>query len=188
MSCIGLILVRSRQLLWLRYPRLSARGTKQPAAAVAPARHKDCFMADQRGAVPFEMLIVYLFMVTGLLLPLADVAAAGFQFLSAFGALRSFGQNIQYNTPPDVTNLSAWTSTLPTTVAGYPISSLQVICGDTNAVCSTSQHEFTKYYSYTTTVTMAPIVLDWCCVPVVTPIMLVHAELLRTLPVRGSGA
>ena len=54
--------------------------------------HKDSFIADQRGAVAFEMLIVYLFMVMSLLLPLADVAVAGFQFVSAWEALRAFGQ------------------------------------------------------------------------------------------------
>ena len=64
------------------------------AVEVALARHKGSFMADQRGAVAFETLIVYLFMVTSLLLPLADVAAAGFQFISAWEALRAFGQYV----------------------------------------------------------------------------------------------
>ena len=120
------------------------------------------FISDQRGAVAFETLIVYLFMVTFLLLPLADVATAGFQFISAWEALRAFGQYVQYHSPPDVTNTSSWTSTLPTTVAGYPISNVQVLCGDTNAgaVCSSTNVTLpTKYYSYTTTVTLAPMVL-----------------------------
>ena len=100
MICIGLILERRCQLLSLRYPRLSATGSgKHTAVAVALARHKGSFMADQRGAVAFETLIVYLFMVTSLLLPLADVAAAGFQFISAWEALRAFGQYVQYHPP-----------------------------------------------------------------------------------------
>jgi hypothetical protein len=39
-----------------------------------------CFIADQRGAVAFETIIVYLFMVTSLLLPLADIAIAGLRY------------------------------------------------------------------------------------------------------------
>jgi len=117
-------------------------------------------LSDQRGAVAFEMPIVWLFMMMSLLLPLADVAIAGFQFISAWGALRAFGQYVQLHPPPDVTNTSSWT--LPTTVAGYPISNVQVLCGDTNAgaVCSSGNATSpTKYYSYTTTVTLAPMVL-----------------------------
>jgi hypothetical protein len=156
---IGPILERRRRLLSLRYPRLSATGSgKHTAVEVALARHKDSFMADQRGAVAFETLIVYLFMVTSLLLPLADVAAAGFQFISAWEALRGFGQSIQYNTP-DFTDPSAWTSNRPTTVAGYPINNLQVLCGDTKVACSTTNTASPKYYSYTTSVTLSPIVL-----------------------------
>ena len=65
---------------------------------------KDYFIADQRGAVAFEMPFVFLFMMFSLLLPLADVAIAGFQYISAWQALRAFGQSIQYHPPPDVTN------------------------------------------------------------------------------------
>ena len=72
--------------------------------------HKNSFIADQRGAVAFEMPIVWLFLMMSLLLPLADVAIAGFQFISAWEALRDFGQSIQYDPPPDVTNASGWTS------------------------------------------------------------------------------
>jgi hypothetical protein len=161
MFCIGLILERRRQLRSLRYPRLSATGNKHTAVTVALVSHKDSFIADQRGAVAFEMPIVYLFMMISLLLPLADVAIAGFQFISAWEALRAFGQYTQYHSPPDVTNTSGWTSTLPTTVAGYPISNVQVLCGDANAVCSSANVTLpTKYYSYTTTVTLAPMVLS----------------------------
>src|SRR5258708_6330021 len=131
MNRIGRILEleRWRQSRLLRSPRLLAVGSGKLTAAAALAR-RGSFMADQRGAVAFETLIVYSFMVTALLLPLADVAAAGFQFISGWEALRGFGQYVQYNAPPDVTNTSSWTSTLPATVAGYPINSVQVLCGD----------------------------------------------------------
>ena len=47
MICIGLILERRRQLLSLRYPRLSATGSgKHTAVEVALVRHKDSFIAD----------------------------------------------------------------------------------------------------------------------------------------------
>jgi hypothetical protein len=116
------------------------------------------FIADQRGAAAFEMLIVFGFLGVSLLLPLADVAAAGFQFVSAWEALRAFGQKIQYSPPPDVTNWASWKSALPTSVSGYPINNLQVLCGIT--ACTTANISGSaKYYSYTTTVTVAPIVL-----------------------------
>ena len=115
-------------------------------------------LSDRRGAVAFEMIIVYLFMMFGLLLPLADLTVAGFKFIAAWEAMRGFGQSIQYNTP-DVTDLSAWTTNLPTAVAGYPINNVQVLCGGTNVACSTTNTAPPKQYSYTTTVTFAPIVL-----------------------------
>jgi hypothetical protein len=156
---MGLILKRRHRLLSLRYPRLSATGSgKHTAVEIALARHKESFMADQRGAVAFETLIVISFLIFFLLLPLADVAIAGFRFISAWEALRAFGQYVQLHPPPDVTNTSSWM--LPTTVAGYPISNVQVLCGDTNAgaVCSSANVTLpTKYYSYTTTVTLAPM-------------------------------
>jgi hypothetical protein len=117
-------------------------------------------LSDQRGAVALEMPAVVFFLMISLLLPLADLAIAGFQFVSAWGALRAFGQYVQLHPPPDVTNTSSWT--LPTTVAGYPISNVQVLCGDTNAgaVCSSANVTLpTKYYSYTTTVILSPMVL-----------------------------
>lgn len=132
------------------------------AAGHVHARHRGSFLTDQRGVVAFETLIVYLFMVTGLLLPLADVAAAGFQFISAWEALRGFGQYVQYHPPADPTN-PTWTPALPASVAGYPISAVQVLCGDTGAgAACTSTNVGTspvKYYSYSTTVTVAPLVL-----------------------------
>src|SRR5947209_6805130 len=115
-----------------RSPSRRRRGLPEAASGkprAAPSR-RGSFLGDQRGAVAFETLIVYLFMVTALLLPLADVAAAGFQFISAWEALRGFGQYVQYHPPADPTNPS-WTPALPTSVAGYPINNVQVLCSDT---------------------------------------------------------
>ena len=149
--------------------------------------HKDLLLSDQRGAVAFEMLIVWLFMMMSLLLPLADVAIAGFQFVSAWEALRAFGQYVQLHPPPDVTNTSSWTSTLPTTVAGYPISNVQVLCGDTNAgaVCSSSQ----RYVAHQVLFIHDDrhLVADGVKIGVVYQCnanpLLVHTALLRTLPI-----
>jgi len=95
-----------------------------------------------------------------LLLPLADVAAAGFQYISGWGALRAFGQYIQYNNPPDPANPGTWTSGLQTTVSGYTIGNIQVMCGDANTVCSSGNITSTpKYFTFSTTVTLHPIVL-----------------------------
>lgn len=119
---------------------------------------KGGLIADQRGAVAFEMPIVYLFLIMGMLLPLADVAIAGFKYISAWQALRAFGQSIQYTPPIDVTNASDWTtSALAKADPRFPISNLQLICG-VNA-CSTTPTDAPKYYSYATTVTLAPMVL-----------------------------
>jgi len=121
-------------------------------------RHRVFFLADQRGAAALEMLIVFFFLGVSLLLPLADVAAAGFRFMSAWGALRSFGQYIQYNNPPDPANPGSWSSGLQTTVAGYTIGSIQVMCG--SAVCSSGNvTSIPKYFTFTTTVTLDPILL-----------------------------
>jgi len=117
-------------------------------------------LSDQRGAVAFEMPIVWLFLMMSLLLPLADLAIAGFQFISAWEALRAFGQSIQYNPPPDVTNASAWTSSaLAKADPRFPIQQFKLVCGDTNTVCSASNTASPKYYLYTTTVTLSPMVL-----------------------------
>lgn len=121
---------------------------------------KDSFIADQRGAVAFEMLVIWFFLMFSLLLPLADVAIAGFQYISAHGALRGFGQSIQYSTPPDVTNASTWESAaLAKADPNFPISNFQLICGDSQVACSATNLVSPQYYSYTTTVTLAPIVL-----------------------------
>lgn len=121
---------------------------------------KDSFMADQRGAVAFEMPFVYFFLMFSLLLPLADVAIAGFQYISAWQALRAFGQSIQYSPPPDVTSASAWATTaIAKADPRFPISSIQLVCGDSNVACSATNTASPKSYSYTTTVTLAPMVL-----------------------------
>ncbi|MCP3459205.1 hypothetical protein [Bradyrhizobium sp. CCGUVB23] len=119
------------------------------------------FIADQRGAVALEMPIVFVVLMFFLFLPLADLAIIGFQYISAWEALRGFGQYIQYNPPPDVTNASGWASTASAKAdPRYPISNLQVRCGDAKAVCSAANvSEPVKYYSYSTTVTFAPMVV-----------------------------
>jgi hypothetical protein len=117
-------------------------------------------LSDQRGAVAFETVIVFGFMIMSLLLPLADIAIAGFQFVSAWGALRAFGQSIQYDRPPDPTNASGWTSSkLATADPRFPIQQFQLLCGDNNNPCSTTNTASPKYYSYTTTVTLSPMML-----------------------------
>jgi hypothetical protein len=121
----------------------------------------DSFIADQRGAVAFETPFVYGFLILSLLLPLADVAVAGFQYISAWQALRAFGQSIQYNPPPDVTNASSWTTTVVAKAdPNHPISNFQLICGDLQAVCSSGNTQSPMYYAYTTSITLAPIVLN----------------------------
>ncbi|TYO65660.1 hypothetical protein FXV83_15685 [Bradyrhizobium hipponense] len=124
---------------------------------------KKSFIVDERGAVALETLIVYPVLVALLLMPLADVAAAGFQFTSAWAALRGFGQYIQYSPPSDVTNASSWASSaLAKAGPGFPISNLQVMCGDANAVCNSGNvTQIPKYFTFTTTVTLAPIVSRW---------------------------
>ena len=116
------------------------------------------FIADQRGAVALETLIVYPVVVAFLVMSLAEVSVAGFQFSSAWSALRSFGQYVQYYNPLGPDGTVTWRSGLQTTVAGYPISNIQVICGDARVACSSSNTLSPKYFTFTTTVTLAPIV------------------------------
>jgi hypothetical protein len=135
---------------------------KKTRTYLALRRHKVSLLADQRGAVAFEMLIVYAFLMFSLFLPAADIAAAGFQFIAAWEALRGFGEYVQYNPPSDPTSLSAWASGLQTTVAGYTIGNIKVLCGDTALGVACTSANITspnKYYSYTTTVTLTPMVL-----------------------------
>jgi hypothetical protein len=131
---------------------------------------KASFIRDQRGAIAFEMVIVWGFLMLWLFLPLADVAIAGFRFISARAALREFGQLIQYSPPPDPTNASSWASSaIAKADPSYPITDpvtkspgIRIICGDTDAgkvpppACSDATLQ-PKYYSYTTTVTLTPL-------------------------------
>jgi hypothetical protein len=119
-------------------------------------------VADQRGAAAFEMLIIYLFLMFSLLLPLADMAIAGFRLISAYQALRDMGQRTQYSPPADVTNsssITSWANSLPATISGYPITP-NVYCGSPGvlAPCASST-TLPKYYTFTTTVTLTPMVL-----------------------------
>ena len=120
--------------------------------------YKDSFIADQRGAVAFETIIVYLFMGVSLLLPLADVAIAGLKFNSAYQALRDMGQRVQFSPPADVTSIASWQSSLPSNVDGYSVS-VQVYCGNPGVAPCASSATVPKYYTFTTSFTLAPIVL-----------------------------
>jgi hypothetical protein len=128
---------------------------------------KVAFIADQRGAVAFEVPAVWLMLMFLILLPLADLAVATFKFITARQALRNFGTYLQYNPPPDVTNLSQgnWLSTAQGKAAydsRYRITGLTVLCN--NVTPCTDSTVIPKSYSYSTTVTVAPIVLTkWLC-------------------------
>src|SRR5690348_1970548 len=106
------------------------------------------FIGDQRGAVAFEMPFVYALIIFIMLLPLADLAIAGFRYISAREALRAFGQSIQYSPPPDVTDPSGWAaSAIAKADPSYPISNFRVVCAD-NATCSAANAVLpgAKYY------------------------------------------
>ena len=121
---------------------------------------KGSFIVDQRGAAAFEMVIVYVFMGIFLLLPLADVAVAGLKFNSAYQALRDMGQRTQYSTPDatDPNSITSWKSSLPTTVDGYPISA-KVYCGDPGTEAPCAGTTWPKYYIFSTSFTLSPMVL-----------------------------
>jgi Flp pilus assembly protein TadG len=128
-------------------------------------RHRKSFIADQRGAVAFETLIVYSFLIFFLLLPLADLAIAGFQFISAHQALRDMAQRTQYSPPADVTDaasITAWTNSLPPKVAGYTVTA-QVYCGNpgTLAPCAADAPPpaapSPKHYAFSTSFTLSPM-------------------------------
>ena len=121
---------------------------------------KGSFIADQRGAVAFETIIVYGFMSFSLLLPIADVAVAGLKFNSAYQALRDMGQLTQYSNPDatDPASISTWQSSLPTTVDGYTVSAT-VKCGDAGTAAPCAGTDFPKYYLFSTSFTLSPMVL-----------------------------
>jgi hypothetical protein len=112
------------------------------------------------------MLFVFVFLMFGLVLPLTDLAIAGFRFISAHQALRDMAQRTQFSPPDDVTTsagITAWTNSLPTTVDGYSVS-VKVFCGSssTPAPCAADvqgQPPSSKYYTVTTSFTLSPMVL-----------------------------
>ena len=127
-------------------------------------RHRNTFklLADRRGAVSFEMPAVFLVVMLGFIVPLADFAVFGYKYVSAFQALRDAGQYLQYNTPLDV---STGTYTLPSsaaTINGYSISNPTLYCGTpgTATQCSSTNASVTpKYYVFTTNFTLHPSTL-----------------------------
>jgi hypothetical protein len=121
---------------------------------------KGSFIADQRGVVAFEVPIVFAFLMFSLLLPLADLAIAGFKFISAHQALRDMGQRTQYSTPDatDANSISTWQSSLPTTVDGYTVSAT-IKCGDAGTAPPCAGTTFPKYYSFQTSFSLSPMVL-----------------------------
>jgi hypothetical protein len=142
----------------------------------APSRwlrsHKKSLIANQRGAVAFETVIVMALVLFPLFLSLADLATAGFQFLSGWQTLSSFGeyaQNYAQNNPPDYSNISAWTSNLQTSwtvngrTTGVNSTTLQVTCGDANppSPCSQSNNDPPRRFLYTTTVNLSLMWLGW---------------------------
>lgn len=121
---------------------------------------KGSFIADQRGAIALEMVFVFGLMMVSLLVPLADVAIAGFRFMSAHQALRDMGQRTQYSAP-DATNsssISTWQSSLPTTIDGYTVSAT-IKCGDAGTAAPCAGTDFPKYYAFQTSFTLSPMVL-----------------------------
>jgi Flp pilus assembly protein TadG len=117
-------------------------------------------ISDRRGAVAFEMIIVYLFIITSLFLPLADVAIAGLKYSSAYQALRDMGQLTQYSSldATDSASISTWQSSLPTTVDGYTVSAT-IKCGDAGSAPPCAGTTWPKYYSFSTSFTLSPMVL-----------------------------
>ena len=123
-------------------------------------RRRISFIADERGVASFELIIVYPFLLIGLMLPLADLAIAGFQFNSAYQALRDMGQRTQYSTPDatDPNSISAWQRSLPTTVGGYAIT-VTIKCGDAGTPPPCAGTAFPKYYTFQTSFSLSPMVL-----------------------------
>lgn len=126
-----------------------------------PESRKRSFIVDQRGAVALEMPFVFIFLMFSLFLPLADVAIAGFKFISAHQALRDMGQRTQYSTPADVTDaasISTWQGSLPTTISGYTVSA-NIKCGEAGTPAPCLGTDFPKYYTFQTSFSLSPLVL-----------------------------
>jgi hypothetical protein len=132
-------------------------------------RGRRSFIADRRGAASWEFVIVFPFLLLSIMLPLADVGIAGFQFISARQALRAFGQSIQYSPPDDFSNTASWeAAAVAKADPNYPIDGLEVLCGEAAEACSTDNTAVPRYYSYSTTITLAPIVVSALCNPTCT--------------------
>lgn len=139
--------------------------------------HKRSLRADRHGAVAFEMPVIFLFLMMTLLLPMADLAIAGWQYISAWQAMRAFGQAIQYSPPDDVTNPSSWvTSVTANTGLNYTISNLQIRCGDGSGACAGTPPAVPMYYSYQTSITLVPMVLTSILCPVSCTYTLSYSE------------
>ena len=87
-------------------------------------------------------------------------AIAGFQFISAYQALRDMGQRTQYSTPDatDSGSISTWQSSLPPTVDGFTVSAT-IKCGDAGTAAPCAGTDFPKYYTFQTSFSLSPIVL-----------------------------
>src|SRR5579859_4164898 len=118
---------------------------------------KRSFIADDRGAVAFEMPIVFALMIFSLIFPLADLAIAGFQFISAGQALRDIGQLTQYSSVDvtDPTSISSWQASLPANVSNYNVSA-QIYCSDGTAAPCASGTFPPSYFVFTTTFSLSP--------------------------------
>jgi hypothetical protein len=119
------------------------------------------FSADRRGAVAIEMLFVWPVLFFLVMIPIADIAFASFQYISARQALRAFGQAIQYSPPSDFASTSAWESAaIAKADPSYPIDNIAIICGDSGADCSPTNIATPRYYTFTTTFTVTPLLLS----------------------------
>jgi hypothetical protein len=105
-----------------------------------------------------------------LLLPLADLGVAGFQFIFAWQALRNFGQYVQYNPPANVVTDWASSTAALTKISSqldprYPINNITLFCEGGANPCSSAHPSTPRYYSYQTTVTLSPTVLTGLLCP-----------------------
>jgi hypothetical protein len=73
-------------------------------------------LADRRGGAAFEFIAIALSLSLVLLLPMADVGVAALSYMQTRQAMRDLGALVQYNQPPDLTNVGTWT--LPTNTVG----------------------------------------------------------------------
>lgn len=115
--------------------------------------------SDRRGAASFELVLIYPILLLGIMLPLADLAAAGYRYISARQALHAFGQYLMYAPPDDLADTSGWFASVQTKADAldFTITNLEVMCGE--AACSGANLAKPKYYTFDTTVTLTPIVL-----------------------------